>query len=144
MHLNSEQLATLEAAVATLLPAPAGFGTMDAHATDYLLIAVESPANQDLRGLLQEGLEFLDTLARESQGRRFVDCCGDGRTTVLRVLEAYPNNRARRFFDRLLELCLEGYLCDPQHGGNAGARGWLLMGYSPGQGLTSRSARRSS
>jgi gluconate 2-dehydrogenase gamma chain len=84
-----------------------------------------------------EGLEAMDTFARRSQARAFIDLPPEKRDLVLTAMESgaaegFPS--ARAFFNRARRLTLEGMFGDPYYGGNKNFAGWDLIRY-PGPRL---------
>ncbi|HYO16625.1 MAG TPA: gluconate 2-dehydrogenase subunit 3 family protein, partial [Thermoanaerobaculia bacterium] len=91
---------------------------------DYIERAMTDPWHRHFRPLFARGLDFFEVLASNMKGKDFVSCTADEQDEVLRVAQEFPNNDARRFFESLVHLALEGFLCDPSHGGNRGEFGW--------------------
>jgi gluconate 2-dehydrogenase subunit 3-like protein len=70
-------------------------------------------------------------MAAQSYGKPFESCGDAERSEILRRLQRVPHRIARDFLTILVDLTLEGFLCDPSHGGNHAGAGWLAVGYSP-------------
>ena len=53
------------------------------------------------------------------------------------LLESWQHSHggSQHFFDVVLALTLEGAFGDPKYGGNAGGRGFDMIGYTPGPPL---------
>ncbi|MEM7354185.1 MAG: gluconate 2-dehydrogenase subunit 3 family protein [Acidobacteriota bacterium] len=130
-RLPAELRPVLSAATERILPSDDGPGARETGAAEYVERAVERRWNRHFRPLLEQGLGFLQALAREVVDKDFVACSPEEQDEVLRRAQVFPNNDARRFFETLIELTLEGFLCDPSHGGNRDRLGWSYVGYEP-------------
>ena len=87
--------------------------------------------------LMQAGIKDVDAHCREKHHASFHDIAAPDRIAVLQSLEAgtaiLATVPSRTFFDLLYELTLQGYFCDPIHGGNYGKGSWKMLGF-PGIG----------
>lgn len=129
------ELKTLEAVTARILPSGNGPGARETGVAGYIVGALEHPFSRKLRGPMAAGLERVDAAARRSFGHPFADCSEEQQDEILtalqnRVLDA-PEFPAHFFFEILITLAIEGFLCDPVHGGNRGGLGWKFLGASP-------------
>jgi hypothetical protein len=118
------QRGILDAAVSRILPSNDGPGATETGVADYIERALRDPWHRHFRPLFERGLDFFDVLASNTKGKDFVSCTAEEQDEVLRVAQEFPNNDARRFFEMLVHLALEGFLCHPSHGGNRGGIGW--------------------
>jgi Gluconate 2-dehydrogenase subunit 3 len=126
-ELSAAHKATLEAAASRLLPSDDGLGAAETGVIDYIENALQDRCNSDFLPLLTRGLDFFEHLAGQQTGKSFVECTPEEQDRILCHVQRFPNNDARRFFQKLIELTLEGFLCDPRHGGNRGALGWRYL-----------------
>lgn len=122
--LAAVQRRILEAAVSRILPSSDGPGAAETGVANYIERAMIDPWHRHFQPLFERGLDFFEVLASNTKGKDFVSCTADEQDEVLRVTQEFPNNDARRFFEMLVHLVLEGFLCDPSHGGNQGELGW--------------------
>jgi gluconate 2-dehydrogenase gamma chain len=123
----------ITAIVDTLVPADdSGPGGSEAGVDTYIAGVVRD--NEAMRGMYEPSLDALDAYATASAGANFADLDLEGRTKVLKALEAgeaeggfVPD--AATFFAILHHNMLEGLFGDPQYGGNVDFAGWKLVGY---------------
>lgn len=123
----------ITAIVDTLVPADDnGPGGSEAGVDAYISGVVRD--NEAMRGIYEPSLDALDAYATTSAGAKFADLDLEGRTKVLKALEAgeaeggfVPD--AATFFAILHHNMLEGFFGDPQYGGNIDFAGWKLVGY---------------
>lgn len=120
---------TLVAATARILPSDDGTGAIEANAAGYIERALQHRYNRGDLDLFERGLDFLQWLAGELKGKDFLACSPEEQDEVLLGAQEFRNNEARRFFERLVQLTLEGFLCDPVHGGNRESAGWDYIGF---------------
>jgi len=89
-----------------------------------------APAVQAIRALAR----LLDELARRRHGQAFAEAPAAAQDALLAGLSAgkLPVERfpQREAFKVLHTLTLEGFLCDPRHGGNADEVGWRAIGFA--------------
>ncbi len=130
-HFETELRRVLEASTSRILPSDDGPGAAETHVADYIERAIQHPWNRFDLPLFEQGLGFLQALAQETLGKEFLSCSEAEQDDVMQRAQVFPNNDARRFFERLIELTLEGFLCDPHHGGNRDHLGWKYVGYEP-------------
>jgi gluconate 2-dehydrogenase gamma chain len=128
VELSVVHKATLEEALSRLLPSDDGPGAAEAGVIDYIENALQDPWNSDFVPLLTRGLDFFEHLAGQQAGKSFVECTPEEQDQILHQVQRFPNNDARKFFQKLIDLALEGFLCDPRHGGNRGTLGWRYVG----------------
>jgi gluconate 2-dehydrogenase gamma chain len=121
----------LVAATARVLPSDDGTGAVEADVASYIERALQHPYNRRDVDLFERGLDFLQWLAGELKQRDLLACSPEEQDTVLLGAQEFRNNEARRFFERLVQLTLEGFLCDPAQGGNRGEAGWDYIGFAP-------------
>ena len=121
----------LRAAMDRVLPPGEHAGATEANALGYTdwLFAQERYAGSLAR--VRTGLALLDSLADGMWGRGFAACTPDERDAVLGRLAEVPLASAQRFFNTLVLLTLNGFLCAPRYGGNRDRAGWRAIGYTP-------------
>jgi hypothetical protein len=122
---------TLEAAVRRILPSEDGVGAAETGVAGYIESALSEAALEAVRPGVEEGLDGLDSLARERFGRAFARCPAPAQDDLLAHLEGNAEPGPRAFLRRLVLLTLEAFLCDPRRGGNRGGLGWSYIEYPP-------------
>ncbi|HVG08062.1 MAG TPA: gluconate 2-dehydrogenase subunit 3 family protein [Thermoanaerobaculia bacterium] len=128
---HEERRRLLAALSETILPADEGPGAIEAGVLEYLERALDRRAARD-RVKIESGLDLVDSMARQRQGKVFADCGHEERADVLMELQRVPHRIVRVFFSKIVGLAIEGFLCHPSHGGNRGGAGWRAVGY-PGE-----------
>jgi gluconate 2-dehydrogenase gamma chain len=159
--LNPQEVAFLEAAVDTLIPADElGPGALELGAVVFIdrqlggeygradRMYLQGPFAEgtpeqgyQLRmtpaELVQAGIADVIAHTRERYHGRFEELSGEQRVEVLSGLEtariALPTVPAEVFFGVLLELTQQGFFADPIYGGNRGKASWKMLGF-PGIG----------
>jgi gluconate 2-dehydrogenase gamma chain len=129
--VSAAQRQILEVAVARILPSNDGPGAVETGVADYIEGALGDPWHRHFRPLFARGLDFFEALASNTKGKDFASCTADEQDEVLRIVQEFPNNDARRFFVLLVHLALEGFLCHPSQGGNRGGLGWKYFRFEP-------------
>lgn len=130
-RFSDRQRAILAAATARILPSDETAGATETGVAAYIERALDNRWYLDARSLVCEGLDFLDELSQQENANDFLQCGAREQDEILTRAQVFPNNRARRFFHRLIELTLEGFLGDPDYGGNRNGEGWAAVGYEP-------------
>lgn len=122
---------TLAAATGRILPSDDAPGAAEAGVAEYLERALveELPALD--RALVERGLDLLESSARDRLERSFSECSPEEQDDLLRGLETLDEPWPRLFLSRLVQLTLEGFLCDPRRGGNRNGLGWDWIGVRP-------------
>jgi gluconate 2-dehydrogenase gamma chain len=128
---TNDQRAVLAAAVDRILP-----GAADAGVPGYLAFWLSQRAFEGLGRYITAGLGYLDKMSRKQFKKDFIDCPPKRQDEVLQQV-ADGELRLRRFdgrlfFQKLMELTLEGYLSDPKYGGNRDRVGWKFIGIPDG------------
>jgi gluconate 2-dehydrogenase gamma chain len=154
---TADEAAFVEAAVARLIPADeTGPGALEAGVPEYMdrqLAGVWGAGERLYRsgpwqaGKPEQGYQLAFTPAelfrnalraladdlRGTHGRSFAGLAPEDQDAYLKTLESgardlggVPSNV---FFESLLELTIEGFFCDPVHGGNKDMVGWKLVGF---------------
>ena len=85
-----------------------------------------------LRQMYRDGLQTVDTTARQMAGLPFAQLSTDQQDVILRTLDRMvfkPDpRRGMSFIDVLIQHTLEGCFSLPEYGGNADGRGWAIIG----------------
>jgi gluconate 2-dehydrogenase gamma chain len=123
--LTSSELATLDAALARLIPGDDGEpGAREAQVIRYVQRALEGVHGGHVAAY-RSGLRDLDELALARFGAAFAALADRSQDAVLRDAE-----RAHAgFFELMRSHAIEGMFGDPRWGGNADGAGWRLLGY---------------
>ena len=112
------------------MSAPASTNTIG-----YLDAAMASPdVPQDTKDLVRQGAAHVDRSARWYRKNRFHELTALQQDAILRGLER-DIRIGLRWLRAMLVLTLEGFLCDPVHGGNRDMVGWKMIGF-PGAHLS--------
>lgn len=125
--LQRRTLATLSEAI---IPSDDGPGARETTAAAYVELVLTRIQARSFQ-TIASGLDLLETLATENHGRSFSDCSPSEKAEVISRLKKIPHRLTHLFFTRLVDLTLEGFLCDPVHGGNKDRLGWEYLGYEP-------------
>ena len=123
MSLSGSQRTALVAVVARLIPGDdSSPGAVQAGVPDFVenQLAEYFP---DAAGDVARSLDGLDDAARAAGAGSFPELRAERQDELLRAVEDRP------FFELLLQLTVDGFLCDPVHGGNRDLTGWRLIGY---------------
>jgi gluconate 2-dehydrogenase gamma chain len=159
--LNAQEVAFLEAAIDTLIPADeSGPGALEVGALVFMdrqlggefgrgdRLYLQGPfadgtpeQGYQLRmtpaELIQAGISDVNDYTHTTHQKRFESLSSAERVAVLTGLEQHrielPTVPAATFFEVLLELTQQGFFCDPIYGGNRGKASWKMMGF-PGIG----------
>ncbi|MCL6442232.1 MAG: gluconate 2-dehydrogenase subunit 3 family protein [Alicyclobacillus sp.] len=125
----------LAAVADRMIPGDAWPSATDAGVLEYL----ERHAAEDVttwKDLIEPGLRALDGEAMARNRRSFCELSPDEQDELLRAIEQsrvqdWPVS-AKRFFDALLSLVIEGYYGSPESGGNRDGKSWEMIGFRPG------------
>lgn len=84
--------------------------------------------------LYRAAIKAIDAYLQSSDlKKRFSELTAEQQDQVLTRLEndelRLPNVNGRAFFELLLENTIEGYFCDPIHGGNRDMAAWRMIGF---------------
>lgn len=127
--LSFEHQAILGAMTSRIIPSDDGPGAREAEVMRYIPGALRDARHRGFLPLLQRGLDFVEYLAQNHCATRFIDCGPREQDRILHEAQNFPNNESRKFFETVVELSLEGFLCDPSRGGNRRKVGWEYMGF---------------
>lgn len=109
-------------------------GPFESHAS--ALFGYQLPFN--LQTLYRKGLSLVDRHCQKAHGMPFAELSTDLKDQTLGDLEhgridfaqlGEPDLGAAYFFVRLLDNTKEGYLADPQYGGNWGMASWVMIDF---------------
>ena len=126
--LTAARSRTLAAVAQRVLPSDDGPGAAETGAAGCCERALQHPCFRGLRPHLERVLDGLDARAERLHGKEFAACAPGEQDEALRALESDPNPFLRFVFRWLVELSVEGFLCDPVHGGNRDFLGWAAVG----------------
>lgn len=126
--MNTQGNKRLEAVVERLLPLDDDL-TRRAGVAAYVAAALEGPIHGGNRTLIERGLDLVDGVAEDDFERSFTACDTAEQDAVLEQIADAEDRTVRHFFQTLTSLVLEGFLCDPSHGGNRDEIGWRFMGF---------------
>jgi len=132
--ITQNQARLLEAVAARIFPATDTPGAIEAGAITYIERALEG-AYRPLLPKYRRGLRDLDSYARTSFGRSFLDLNEAQQDAILGEIEAGRAQGFRdgeEFFKLVRSHVLEGVFGEPSYGGNHDMVGWRLVGF-PGQ-----------
>jgi gluconate 2-dehydrogenase gamma chain len=117
----------LAAVAQRILPSDDGPGAAETGVPAYIEQILENDPLGSWEPLFNEGLDRLQELAQGLFGRPFTACSPGDQDFVLRQFQERADCIHMAFFRRLVTLTLEGFLCDPIHGGNRGGLGWSYL-----------------
>jgi gluconate 2-dehydrogenase gamma chain len=124
---------TLEAVVERLLPRAHGMpSAREAKVAAYIETEMAKPELAPGSKRVTHALKSLD-LAAQRVGKPFAQLPVEQQDEFLTALQKGTLHKGDAAgpaaFAFLLEIALEGYLCDPSHGGNAGGAAWNAIGF---------------
>jgi gluconate 2-dehydrogenase gamma chain len=130
---TAEQMATVDAIVARLIPSDANDGgAAEARVGRY----IDRQLNGGLASYKPDyanGLAQVDAYAKKTYGAAFVGLSAVQQDAVLTNMEANTatgfSPSPRTFFNIIRDHAVQGMFSDPFHGGNANFVGWDLIGY---------------
>ncbi len=127
-RLSSRDRNTLRAALACVLPSDDGPGAKEARAGDYVERVLEEVLVEATRVRFLDGLGLLDSMAQRQYRRPFWRCRRRDQDEILASLQQIPHRLTQQFLALLVHAALQGFLCDPVHGGNHDGLGWAYLG----------------
>ena len=116
--LDDTESTTLDAVLAVVLPSTSGPGATEAGAGDYVRSRLAGPDRQ--------WLDKLRPWLRAAAGREHEAVAG--------WADAPVDDPAGEVFQQLRNWAWEGFLCDPERGGNRDQVGWRRFGWEPPAG----------
>jgi hypothetical protein len=117
--VNGQRLKVLRAVVERVIPADDVAGGVTAGVDNFIVRLLDGDSRKDMERVAA-GLDELD-----AQGFCGMDAAAQD--AVLRQLEN------QRWFERLVEMAMEGFYGDPGNGGNKEEVAWRMIGYDPGR-----------
>jgi gluconate 2-dehydrogenase gamma chain len=124
---------TLDAIVSRILPSDDGPGAREAGVVAFIDRQLSSPPLSVLAPVVVELTKRIDLHAQKLHGRAYADLPHAEQDAILTKLsraELALSLPERPLFDALHNLTLEGFLSDPNHGGNADQVGWKYVRFA--------------
>jgi len=131
LTFTAASFTALSAVCERILPRDQDPGAIDLGVPVYIDAMVAAPELASVRELLERNLPLLDLDAKMRTGKTFAESSLAAQDQILESWQ-HGSERRRRFFDVALTWTLEGAFADPKYGGNAGGRGFDLIGFRPG------------
>jgi gluconate 2-dehydrogenase gamma chain len=132
-ELPTDTVAVLEAASARILPSDETPGAREAKVGRFIERQLAGSLSA-LRPAFDQLARLLDLWSRKAYGKPFTSLGAPDQDAVLGQLarghipvRGLPQEA---MFRALHTLTLEGFLCDPVHGGNEGQIGWRAIGFA--------------
>lgn len=133
--LDPHEWAVIEEATSRIVPTDDLPGAREANVVGFMDVELAHSSFAVFRREVKRGVRVLDELARSRFGANFDQIEPAGRDAVLAAIQVGEGTRGTlrtaHFFQVLFTFTIEGLLCDPVHGGNAGEVGWGIIGYTP-------------
>jgi gluconate 2-dehydrogenase gamma chain len=127
---TDEDYLVMSAAVDRILPRDQDPGALDADVPRYIDLVLLTPELHQMHQDFLEGLEQLGHRAAGTYGKPFPELSDEQKDTLLNEFkDAKKGSGEAQFYENLLVLTLEGFLGDPQYGGNKDKVGWALVGF---------------
>lgn len=141
--LAESEVRCLNALVEDIIPSSEGSpGAREAGVADFIEHALAG-TDARFRHQYSEGLAGIDQYCQATYERKYADLAESERFEVLSRLSMGSNPMyfadpwAQTFFSTLWTHTIEGFLCDPSHGGNRDLVGWRTVGFpGPYYGFT--------
>ena len=110
---------------------PNSLGAEDINALVYLQNMMDTPDfPKDEKELINNGVTWLDDLAKQQYAKKFIQLNTDEKEKILRQIE---NSKAgSRWLSLLLTYLLQAIVVDPIYGGNPKGIGWEWLEHQPG------------
>lgn len=110
---------------------PDSLGAVDVNALVYLQNMMGTPDfPQDEKELINNGVTWLDDLAKKQYAKKFIQLNADEKEKILRRIES--SNAGSRWLSLLLTYLLQAIVTDPVYGGNPKGIGWQWLEHQPG------------
>ena len=110
---------------------PDSFGAEDINALVYLQNMMGLPDfPEDEKELINNGVTWLDDLAKEQYKNKFIQLNPDEKEKILRQIE--NSNAGLRWLSLILTYLLQAIVADPIYGGNPKEIGWQWLEHQSG------------
>ncbi|MCG3753964.1 gluconate 2-dehydrogenase subunit 3 family protein [Amycolatopsis sp. Poz14] len=136
--LDADRLAVLEAVASDIIPEDDGVpGARQAGVPEFIATELAGAENRWL-DLYLAALQGIDRYCVRTYSARYAECAEDERSAVLTQLESgtlgdVSEEWAKSFFGVIWGHTVQGYLCDPEYGGNRDLAGWRAVGFPGAQ-----------
>ena len=130
---NPAEIASLDAVYLQLFPADGnGPSAQDINMLEYLQWALSDSQNIEDGDptFIKKGIGWLEQLAEQTQGEKFVKLAGDTQDKLLKQIA--QSNAGENWLSLLLYYLTEALLLDPVYGGNPNGIGWQWLEHQSG------------
>ncbi|MBL8910716.1 MAG: gluconate 2-dehydrogenase subunit 3 family protein [Archangium sp.] len=122
--------ATLVAVIDRFLPKDEDPGGVELGVPDYIDRMLQDPTMQQMKTNFPTGLAALDRRAQRMFQKNFASCTAAQQDELLTIFKNSGEKTGEaRWYEMLVVLSLEGYLGDPNYGGNKDGAGWKTVGF---------------
>lgn len=122
--------ATLSAAVDRMIPRDEDPGALDAQVPEYIDRMLQTEAMRQMKENFVPGLAALERRAQRMFKTSFAASTPAQQDELIAIFKDSPERSGEaRWYESFVVLVLEGYLGDPNYGGNQGEVGWKLVGF---------------
>jgi gluconate 2-dehydrogenase gamma chain len=131
--LGVREWKTLDALASRILPSDDGPGAREAGVVGFIDRQLASGTLSSLAPVVVELARRIDLHAQKLHGRSYVDLPVSDQDAILSKLsraELSTSLPERPLYDALHSLTLEGFLSDPNHGGNVDQVGWKYVRFA--------------
>jgi hypothetical protein len=131
--LGAREWTTIEAIASRILPSDDGPGAREAGVVGFIDRQLESRELAPLAPLVIELAKRVDERARKVHGRSYAELPAGDQDAIVTKLSLGELSLAlpeRQLYEALHTLTLEGFLSDPNHGGNVDQVGWKYVGFA--------------
>lgn len=132
--LSPEERRLVEALADQVIPPDEAPGGRDAGVAEFIERQLRGPYARHLAAY-HDGLAKIDSTSRRLQGRPFVSVPFARQTALLEALETdrvpdgiWKPKESSRFFQLVIDHCLQGFYGSPRHGGNRDGASWRMLG----------------
>jgi gluconate 2-dehydrogenase gamma chain len=121
---------TLLAVIDRVLPKDEDPGGVELGVPDYIDRMLQDPTMQQMKTNFPGGLAALDRRANRMFQKPFAAATAAQQDELLTLFKNSPEKSGEaKWYEMLIVLSMEGYLCDPSYGGNKGGAGWKVVGF---------------
>jgi gluconate 2-dehydrogenase gamma chain len=131
--LGPREWKTIDAIVQRILPSDDGPGAREAGVIAFIDRQLASPPLSPLAPVVVELAKQIELHAQKAHGRAYTELSAadqDAMVAKLSRAELSLSLPERPLYDALHSLTLEGFLSDPNHGGNADQVGWKYVDFA--------------